>query len=247
MPRPPGRAHPASGRRWWFRAPLPLRGSLLLAVWSNLLRFVAKDGTSVRRNWRPLLRNSCLLQGRLPEGGQRPLAVYLFGIMPDGTPANVELWINAEDPAQPEILTLLKDGEEHSARLYPAESNHHLALVALRAPNVRFLVARDGGGRALGTGAIVLHDTWAELKRMWVMSEARGRGVSKAILAALEATARKQNVRCLRLETGVESLAALGLYTQAGFKHRGPFGDYKADPLSVFMQKDLCETATINH
>jgi hypothetical protein len=34
-----------------------------------------------------------------------------------------------EDPAQPEILTLLRAGEEHSAQLYPAESNHHLALV----------------------------------------------------------------------------------------------------------------------
>jgi putative acetyltransferase len=167
--------------------------------------------------------------------------------MPDSTPANVEIWINAEDPAQPEILTLLTDGEEHSAGIYPAESNHHMALVALRASNVRFLVARGGSGRALGTGALVLHDTWAELKRMWVVPEARGRGVSKAILAALEATARRQNVQCLRLETGVESHAALGLYARAGFRRREPFGDYRADPLSVFMQKDLCETAAINH
>jgi hypothetical protein len=26
---------------------------------------------------------------------------------------------------------------------------------------------------------------------------------------------------------------------QAGFRPRDPFGDYRADPLSVFMQKDL--------
>jgi len=41
------------------------------------------------------------------------------------------------------------------------------------------------------------------------------------------------------LETGVVSHAALGLYERAGFKRREPFDDYKADPLSVFMEKTL--------
>ena len=31
----------------------------------------------------------------------------------------------------------------------------------------------------------------------------------------------------------------LGLYTRAGFERRDPFGDYRADPLSVFMEKEL--------
>ena len=166
--------------------------------------------------------------------------------MPDSTPTNAALRINTEDPAQPEIVTLLRDDEAYSAGLYPAESNHHITLSALRASNVRFLVARDSSGRALATGAIVLHGSWAELKRMWVVPDARGRGVSKAILAVLEATARQQNVRCLRLETGVENCAALGLYARAGFRRHGPFGDYRADPLSVFMQKDLCEIVMTN-
>ena len=76
---------------------------------------------------------------------------------------------------------------------------------------------------------------------MWVIPEARGLGVSRLILAALEARARSEGVRALRLETGVESHAALGLYTRAGFTRRDPFGDYRADPLSVFMEKDLSE------
>jgi putative acetyltransferase len=74
---------------------------------------------------------------------------------------------------------------------------------------------------------------------MWVVPEARRRGVSKAILAALETRARSEHVAALRLETGVESHAALNLYTQAGFRKRGPFGDYREDPLSVFMEKEL--------
>jgi putative acetyltransferase len=149
------------------------------------------------------------------------------------------LQIAIEDPSQPDIVALLRDGEAHSASLYPPESIHHLPLSALLAPSARLLVARDAGGRAIGTGALALHGAWAELKRMRVVPGARGRGVSKAILAALEVVACGGGVRILRLETGVDSDAAIALYQRAGFKRRDPFGDYRADPLSVFMQKDL--------
>ena len=154
-------------------------------------------------------------------------------------PSGAELNIAVEDPSQPEIIALLRDGEAHSANLYPAESNHHMPLSALRASNVRFLVARDAGGRAVGTGALALNGDWAELKAMWVIPEGRGLGVSKSILAALEARARGDGVRTLRLETGVENHVALGLYARAGFIPCDPFGDYRHDPLSVFMGKDL--------
>jgi putative acetyltransferase len=151
----------------------------------------------------------------------------------------MELRVSQEDPAQPEIIHLLEDGERHSASLYPAESNHHLPLDALRATHVRFLVARDGMGRAVATGALVLVGSWAELKRMWVVPEMRGSGVSKIILQALEAQARKEQVRRLRLETGIDNHAALALYQRAGFKRCDPFADYRPDPLSVFMEKQL--------
>jgi putative acetyltransferase len=158
-------------------------------------------------------------------------------------PADIEPSIAIEDPDKAEIIRLLRDGEAHSAELYPAESNHHLSLEALRQSNVRFFVARSDDGRAVATGALVLHDGWAELKRMWVVPDARGLGVSKAMLAAIEAEARHANVRVLRLETGVVSHAALGLYARAGYLRRDPFGDYRLDPLSVFMEKKLSELA----
>jgi putative acetyltransferase len=155
----------------------------------------------------------------------------------------MELRISLEDPAQPEIIALLQDGEQYSASLYPAESNHHLPLDALRAVHVRFLVARDSTGRAIATGAVALFgsgaESWAELKRMWVVPDARGKGVSKTVLEALEARASEAGVRCLRLETGIENHAALALYERAGFARRDPFGDYLPDPLSVFMEKQL--------
>ena len=151
--------------------------------------------------------------------------------------------VKPEDPAQPDIIRLLEDGERYSAGLYPPESNHHLPLEALREPHIRFLVARDDDGRAIATGAIALFGAgaacWAELKRMWVVPEARGQGLSRKILDELEARARREGARWLKLETGVENHAALALYERSGFVRCEPFGDYKPDPLSVFMEKEL--------
>jgi hypothetical protein len=57
--------------------------------------------------------------------------------------------IRQEDPAQPDVVELMRHGEAFSASLYPPESNHHVSLDALREPEVRFLVARDAEGKAL--------------------------------------------------------------------------------------------------
>jgi putative acetyltransferase len=81
--------------------------------------------------------------------------------------------------------------------------------------------------------------SWAEMKRMWVVPEMRGRGVSKIILEALEAKARKEKVCCLRLETGIKNQVALALYERVGFTRCDPFADYRPDPLSVFIEKKL--------
>ena len=73
---------------------------------------------------------------------------------------------------------------------------------------------------------------------MFVLPEALGRGIGRAILAAIEA-ALPAHVAALRLETGVKQEAAVRLYEAAGFRRRGPFGSYRDDPLSIFMEKPL--------
>ncbi|MFH6785937.1 MULTISPECIES: GNAT family N-acetyltransferase [Methylobacterium] len=147
--------------------------------------------------------------------------------------------IRREDPAQPDVVALLRNGEAASAALYPAESNHHLSLEGLREADVYFLVARDAEGRAVATGALVAHGDWAEIKRMWVEEHARGRGLSRDVLDTLIAEADRTRIAVLRLETGVVSHAALALYDRTGFVRRGPFADYAEDPLSVFMERRL--------
>jgi putative acetyltransferase len=147
--------------------------------------------------------------------------------------------IRQEDPAQPDVVELLHHGEAFSASLYPPESQHHLPPDALRRPEVRFLVARDAEGKAFATGAVVLHDGWAEIKQMWVEEAARGRGIARQILNALVAEAGGAGIERLRLETGVANHAALALYEKTGFQRCAPFADYRPDPLSVFMERQL--------
>ena len=147
--------------------------------------------------------------------------------------------IKLESVDQPAIIQLISALDAYQGALYPAESNHHLSVEALKAPNVLFAVARDDAGAVIGCGAVVLFDGYGELKRMFVPPEQRGRGVAKAVMALLEAHAVQRNCRLLRLETGIYQPEAHGLYARAGYERRGPYGDYPEDPLSVFMEKTL--------
>ena len=56
---------------------------------------------------------------------------------------------------------------------------------------------------------------------------------------ALEREAVRAGRPLLRLETGVRQQAAVQLYERMGFERCGPFGDYRADPFSIFMEKLL--------
>lgn len=150
-----------------------------------------------------------------------------------------DITIAPEDPGTPDVLALLEAGEAYGAALYPAESNHYLPLDALGAPEVLFLVARDRTGTAIGTAAIVANGDWAEIKRMWLVPAARGRGLSKRLLGHLEAHATGLGIRTARLETGIHNTEALGLYARMGYEVRDAFAPYAPDSLSVFMEKRL--------
>ena len=146
--------------------------------------------------------------------------------------------IALETPHQAAVLSLLAKSDAFAKARYPPESNHLVDPDTLARPNVRFYVARLGG-EAVGCGAVVLGDGAAELKRMFVDAVARGHGIGRLLLERLEQAARREDIRLIQLETGVSNHEALALYRRAGYRERGPFGGYWADPLSIFMEKEL--------
>jgi putative acetyltransferase len=146
--------------------------------------------------------------------------------------------IQREPARQEVVMNLLALSDTYYAGLYPSESNHLLDVATLEDEAVTFLVARDSTG-VLGFGALVARDGYGEIKRMFVVPEARGRHLGKDLLNALEEHARSASLASLRLETGIRQPEAIALYRMAGFAERGPFGNYTADPLSIFMEKTL--------
>jgi putative acetyltransferase len=147
--------------------------------------------------------------------------------------------INLESVDQPAIIQFISDLDAYQGALYPAESNYHLSVAALKQANVLFAVARDDAGAAIGCGAVVLFDEYGELKRMFVPPAERGRGIAKALINFLEAQATRRNCPLLRLETGIYQPEAIGFYERSGYHRRGRYGNYQDDPLSVFMEKSI--------
>lgn len=146
--------------------------------------------------------------------------------------------VSAEAVEGAEILALLAASDAYVAALYPSDSNHMLSADALRVSAVTFFVARLDG-RVAGCAALVRKEGYGEIKRMFVAAEARGKGIGRRLLAAIEEVARAEGLTLLRLETGIRQPEAIALYRAAGFHDIGPFGEYGPDPLSVFMEKPI--------
>jgi putative acetyltransferase len=154
-----------------------------------------------------------------------------------------DVTIAIEPPDQLEIVVILGQLDEYLMSLYRPESNHILDVAALQAPSIRFFVARRQAA-AVGCGALRLEaDGFGEVKRMFVSPSARGLGVGRKLLAAIEDEGRRRGMHTLRLETGIYQPEALGLYVSAGYRETDPFGDYPAgDAVSRFFAKRLVPT-----
>jgi GNAT superfamily N-acetyltransferase len=149
--------------------------------------------------------------------------------------------VGREDLLSPVAAALIGALNAELLGIYPEEGTCHFRLDPdeVHVDRGAFLVAR-ADGTPVGCGAIRKFDpATAELKRMYVAPEMRGRGIGRRVLAALELEGRRLGVQRLVLETGERQAEALALYTGAGFARIPPFGEYVDSPLSVCMEKTL--------
>ena len=133
---------------------------------------------------------------------------------------------------------LLDSSTRYMENLYPAESNHLLELEELLQPGNHFLGAFIQE-RAVGCAALITKSSYAEIKRLFVMESYRRAKIGLQLMQEIESLASRNHIRLLRLETGVSQPASTSLYESLDYQHIGPFGEYKADPLSIFMEKSL--------
>ncbi|GMU78748.1 MAG: N-acetyltransferase [Acidimicrobiia bacterium] len=114
-----------------------------------------------------------------------------------------------------------------------------LTALHLAPPDGEFLVAW-ADRTAVGCGGLRRYDaTTGEIKRMYVVPAWRRRGVSRAILLALEARAREIGYVRLVLETGTRQPEAMALYESECYTPIESYGSYRDAPQSRCYAKDL--------
>jgi uncharacterized protein (DUF952 family)/GNAT superfamily N-acetyltransferase len=136
----------------------------------------------------------------------------------------------ARPPASDLLEAMVRDLEPLYGRIdgkgTPAASPDDLWL-----PHGLYLVGWLDGCPVTGGGVKRLGPGVAEIKRMYVAPEVRGRGVARRLLAALEDAARRLGHRKVRLDTGPRQPHAEALYRSAGYVE---IDDYNGNPHAAY-------------
>jgi putative hydrolase of HD superfamily len=106
--------------------------------------------------------------------------------------------------------------------------------------NIHHVIVAYDGATAVAAGSFKEYDrNSAELKRVFVRKEYRGRGISKTIVLSLEQWAFSCGYTHMILETGEPLTAAMSLYRSLGYAVISNYGQYRDMKNSVCMEKTL--------
>jgi GNAT superfamily N-acetyltransferase len=134
--------------------------------------------------------------------------------------------------AELQLEYVARYGEPDTTPVEPAEFGQ---------PDGRFVIGYlDGVAVAMGgVRRLRAPGSTVELKRMYVVPAARGRGLSRVVLTRLEDLAVELGASRVVLETGMKQPEAMRLYESSGYALIEPFGHYKCEPDSRSYGKAL--------
>jgi GNAT superfamily N-acetyltransferase len=99
-------------------------------------------------------------------------------------------------------------------------------------PGGVFIVGYENESAVCCGGIKRLPDGLCEIKRMFVVPEARGRGVARALLVELERRARELGYTHARLDTGPRQPRARRMYVAAGYRE---IENFNANPVATYF------------
>ena len=102
----------------------------------------------------------------------------------------------------------------------------------LAAPEGAFLVGHEDGRPIAIGGLRRLGEDVCEIKRMYVVRDARSRGAGRALLAALEDVARELGYERVRLDCGPAQQHSRALFADAGYVE---IGQYNANHIADYF------------
>lgn len=149
----------------------------------------------------------------------------------------MSLTIISVELTDPRLVALVTELDNYQLPLYPSGSDYSMPLeVMANAVNYPFIALWED--TPIGCACLYLSEKGiAEIKRVYVAPEGRGKNVAFALIQRLEQLVTSLKIEALYLETGVYQEAAINLYKKLGFSQTDAFGDYIYDPLSVYMVK----------
>jgi GNAT superfamily N-acetyltransferase len=141
-------------------------------------------------------------------------------------------------PDHPDVLALAAAMGDEVSDLYAHYELGPLPdLASFLSPGDMALVGYMGGTPVTGGALHRIDDETAEIKRMYVVPDHRGQGLSRKLLVALEGLAVRAGHTKVRLDTGNRQPRALALYQATGYVE---IPDYNGNRFaSYWFEKDL--------
>ncbi len=155
------------------------------------------------------------------------------------TAASVTIGVEPQDSqdAQQCLAAYFKELDERFEKGFDPTKGGYAGEKSSAQPTDCFMIARLNG-RAIGCAALKPIDaSTSEIKRMWVAPEARGLGVARRLLEAIENQARQSGVTRVVLDTNKALTQAQALYRKAGYRETERYND---NPYAHFwFEKEL--------
>ena len=139
-------------------------------------------------------------------------------------------------PDVPEVAGLLSAYEAEFLSLHTTEESGWTGEAVHKHMAAMLLVRRDG--QPVGCGGIRMRDSaTAELKRMYVVPNERGRSIATELVARLERMAVEHGATRMVLDTTERMASAIRLYERLGYAPTEPFGT--PAPALLYFEKRL--------
>lgn len=173
----------------------------------------------------------------------------------DPTDAAAALELLRVGYGHPDAMRLIAEVQAEYVVRYGGPDETPLDPLMFEPPQGSFFVGYlpgEGARTPVATGAWRWHEDieafgtrrTAEVKRMYVVPSARGRGLARRVLAHLERSAAEAGAEAMVLETGLAQPEAIALYESSGYTRIPSFGLYKDAPLNRCFGKRLGASAT---
>lgn len=142
------------------------------------------------------------------------------------------------------IRSVLEEfGANKPGTVYYDRETDHLYNLFNQTPRSVYQVAEQNGKIVGGVGVFPtpgLPEGTCELVKMYLLPEARGKGVGKALIQRAFGLAKELGYNAMYLETMPELRTAIGMYEKMGFSYlTGPKGCSGHNGCDIWMEKSL--------